>query len=81
MDVLGRQVSHHGNMIHLDKIREMIEGQLERYQKKLQDTFFFGEDIPAFLLPKFDIKGLVDNIRSRSISYTFIEDPRNGLAK
>ena len=80
-DVLGREVSHHGNTIHLDKIREMIEGQLDKYQKKLKDTFFFGEDIPAILLPEFDIEGLVDNIQSRSIGYTFIEDPRNGLAK
>ena len=74
-------LSYHGHRIDLAMIKDMVEGQLETYQTHLRRTFFFGEEIPADLLPDFDITKLVDDTQNRSTGYTFLEDPRNGLAK
>jgi hypothetical protein len=78
-DALGTELSHQGHLLDLSMIKDMIEGQLEGYQKLLQRSFFFGDSIPSEFLPDFEIEKLVDNSQARVVGYTFIEDPRNGL--
>ncbi|KAF8953005.1 hypothetical protein BDZ97DRAFT_1930113 [Flammula alnicola] len=80
-DVNGREISHEGNLIRIDDIKRMIDGELVPFNEYLKREIFFGEDVAANLLPKFEIEDLVDNIQNHSTGYSFIEDERNGFGK
>jgi len=78
-DEHGQEISHEGKLIHLRNIKRMIDSILARYNEKLKEVAFFGEEIPVDIFPTIDISNLVDNQNNHSPGYSFIDDPRNGF--
>ncbi len=76
-----RELSNQGNIIRLDDMKRMIEGEFSSYNAYIKDTIFFGEDIPDGLMPSFEIEDLIDNMQNHSTGYSFIDDHRNKFAQ
>lgn len=70
-DGLGTELSHKGNIVKLSAVKEMVEGQLETYNRTLKSKAFFDHPIPDEMELDIDIEALVYNTQSRSHGYTF----------
>lgn len=80
-DATFRELTNEGNIIRIDDMKRMIDGEFSSYNTCLIDTIFFGEDIPDDLIPSFEIEDLIDNMQNRSTGYSFVDDDRNNFAK
>lgn len=80
-DSLGTELSHHGNLITLTMIKDMIHGQHEKYQQVLREMAFFNQEIPSQLLPDIDIEKLTENVQCKNTGYSFLDDAQNDLTK
>ena len=78
-DELGTEFSHTGQLINLAMIKNMVEGQLDTYLRTVRKKAFFGHEIPSELFPEIQIERLVDDVRCRTMGYSFIDDPRNNF--
>lgn len=76
-DGLGRELTHEGDLVHLSDIKKMHDSELQRYRKYVQESLFFGEEVPEDVFPVFEIENLVDNLNNHSVGYSFIDDPKN----
>ncbi|KAF8872171.1 hypothetical protein CPB84DRAFT_1753691 [Gymnopilus junonius] len=51
-DAFGRQVSYKGDLISLDAVKRMHDGELVGFWNYVQENLFFGEEIPPELVPQ-----------------------------
>ncbi|KAF8868612.1 hypothetical protein CPB84DRAFT_1857350 [Gymnopilus junonius] len=80
-DAFGRQVSYKGDLISLDAVKRMHDGELVGFWNYVQENLFFGEEIPPELVPQYEMEKLVDNLSNMSPGYSFIDDLRNPFQK
>jgi hypothetical protein len=80
-DSLGTELSHHGNLITLTMVKDMIHGQQKVYQQVLRELAFFNHEIPPHLSPDIDIEKLTENVQCKNTGYSFLDDAQNDLTK
>ena len=55
-DSLGTELSHHGNLITLKMMKDMIVAQHQVFKRTLPELAFFDLEMPAYLSPDIDIE-------------------------
>ncbi|TCD60567.1 hypothetical protein EIP91_009851, partial [Steccherinum ochraceum] len=74
------ELDYHGNRVTLAAIRETITTQVEAYVRFVKQVLFFGEDTPLGMTWDSPVSDLVDDTTTTKTKFSFVDDPRNGLA-
>ena len=73
----GRAITYNGTHIRLSQIQRMHDEEHARYEAYIKKEIFFGEDIPASLIPTTEIEDIYDSANNVTPGYCFLDDPRN----
>ena len=79
--VTKEELSYGGDIISFRNIRRTVEGLEEQYLDHVKQRLMFNLDDPSRFKVGVDVSSLVEDESSTALGYSFLDDPRNDLAK